>query len=68
MPTTQRKTRRVKPAFVRDDIWAEFVNWCDNNGVGRQLDDWMPWFNCWSDGFALAIKLKENVNAKDKRD
>lgn len=42
---------RRAPKDVPIEAWSAFETWADNNGVGTQKADWLPWWACWADGW-----------------
>lgn len=53
-----------------DDVNPKFVEWCKEHGVGLEYhDDWYPWLECWSDGYATGVNdVKEIIRGEKIRE
>ena len=42
---------RTVPVGVEPDVFAAFEKWANKNDIGIYEEDWIPWFDCWLDGY-----------------
>jgi hypothetical protein len=38
---------KEKPLDGDHFCWEAFCNFCDQNGIPDDRDDWAPWWHCW---------------------
>lgn len=47
---------KEKPASVSDSVWAKFLAWEGCPETGDCADEFMPWFECWLDGWKAGVE------------
>jgi hypothetical protein len=49
---------RTKPEVtsVTDDAWETFEEYADEQGIGEQEEDWMPFFLIFEKGFIAGLE------------
>lgn len=45
---------RKKPEGVPQSCWEEFEAYANANGIGKEEDDWLEWFECFKAGWDAA--------------
>lgn len=54
----------IEPVAIEDDFFVSFCNWADSEGIGEEIGDWKPWFDCFMMGWLYGYELgKERKNA-----
>lgn len=51
-----------QPHRVEHDGWATFEQYAIEDGISLEhSDDWLPWWECFLEGWSAGIKWKDNI-------